>query len=92
MSDGPVLLLAPPIFLRFLLFFTVARKQMQMGVPVTPAFVLAERGVGVGGERGAGAVKNAARQARPAQRAVRRTKKGGRAGSGRGAVAVSSPW
>jgi hypothetical protein len=69
---------------------------MKVGVPVSPAFVLAERGGGGRGERerGTGAVKNAARQARQAQRAVRRTKKGGRAGSGCGAVAVavSSLW
>jgi hypothetical protein len=53
-----------------------------MGVPASPAFVLAVRGRGVGGDRGAGAATNAARQARPAQRAVRRTKKRKAAGSG----------
>ena len=46
-----------------------------------------------GGERGTGAATNVARQARPALRVVRRTKKGGRAGSGvawRGAVVTAS--
>jgi hypothetical protein len=36
---------------------------MEVGVPVSPAFVLAERGRGVAGEKekGTGAAKNAAR-------------------------------
>jgi hypothetical protein len=59
----------------------MSRESRWCPLPLPPLF-FAERGRGVGGERGAGAATNTARQARPAQRAVRRTKKEGRAGSG----------
>jgi hypothetical protein len=54
MSDGPVLLLAPPVFLALpFLFYSRAKVDVDGCPCLSQAFVLAERGrgVGVGGER-----------------------------------------
>jgi len=60
----------------------------------SPAFVLAERGRGVGGERGAGAATNAARQpagaADPARGEAHQKGKAGREVAWRGAVVAAS--
>ena len=65
-----------------------------MGAPASPAFVLAEGGRGVGGERGAGAATNAARQpagaAGPARGEAHQKRKAGREVAWRGAVVAAS--
>jgi hypothetical protein len=65
------------------------------GVPCLSAFVLAERGRGVGGERGAGAATNAARQpagaAGPARGEAHQKRKAGWEVAWLGAVVAASP-
>jgi hypothetical protein len=85
MGDGPCCFLAPPVFL------LVYESRKHVVSLASPAFVLAERGRGVGGERGERSRRRDKRglgasswQARPAQRAVRRTKKGRQGGKWRG--------